>query len=56
MAPEIGPKSFGTSEKQGPDFFRSGNTKASLYAFGNSPVCKEVLISGVRVGLEHHID
>ena len=56
VAPEIGPKSFGTSEKQGPDFFRSGNTKASLYAFGNSPVCKEVLISGVRVGLEHHID
>ena len=50
MAPEIGPKSFGISEKQGPGFFRSGNTKASLYAFGDSPVCKEVLISRVRVG------
>ena len=56
MVPEIGPKSFGTSEKQGPGSFRSGNTKASLYAFGNSPVCEEVLISGVRVGLENHID
>ena len=30
--------------------FRSDNTKASFYAFENSPDCKEVLISVVRIG------